>query len=115
MNKLLMLPLKVFLGFSLAATFLCGLIYLTMQQTFRRSADMIPVSRAEDAASSLGARANAGRFEIRQGSTCQSLSPYLIYLNDRAQLIASTALLGGKSQHRPKECLTPRGKMGGFA
>jgi hypothetical protein len=115
MSKLLMMPVKLFLVFSLAATFLCGLIYLTMQQTFRRAADMIPVPWAEDAAAILarGQVPDALKSPAKV-DLAESLSPYLICLNDNAQLINSMASLGGKEPVPPKGVFETARRKGRF-
>jgi hypothetical protein len=115
MRKTLILPATLFLVFSLGATCLCGLIYLTMQQTFRRGADMIPVQWAEEAAADLA----RGQTPVALKSPAkvdlaESLSPYLIYLDDEAKRINSMAELAGKEPVPPKGVFETARQRGRF-
>jgi hypothetical protein len=115
MKTSLIPPAKLFLAFSLAAILLCGLIYATMQQTFRRMADMIPVQWAEDAAATLarGQMPDTLRSSAKV-DLAESLSPYLIYLNDEAQPINSTAALNGKEPVPPRGVFETARRNGRF-
>ena len=69
--------LKLFVPLSVSVTLLCGLIYATMQQTFRRMADMVPVQWAEDAAATLarGQMPDSSKSAAKV-DLAESLSPY---------------------------------------
>ncbi|MGO8698873.1 MAG: hypothetical protein ACLQVY_14255 [Limisphaerales bacterium] len=109
------MPAKLFLVFSLSATLLCGLIYATMQQTFRRMADIIPVQWAEDAAAALARGEMPGTLKSSaKVDLGESLSPYLIYLNDAAQPITSTAVLNGQEPVPPKGVFATARRNGRF-
>jgi len=115
MNKSLILPAKLFLAFSVSATLLCGLIYATIQQTFRRMADMIPVQWAEDAAATLARGQMPDTLKTSANvDLAESLSPFLIYLNDEAQPIHSTAVLNGQEPVPPKGVFETARRNGRF-
>jgi hypothetical protein len=103
MKKSLFSALKLFVPLSVSVTLLCGLIYATMQQTFRRMADMVPVQWAEDAAATLarGQMPDSSKSAAKV-DLAESLSPFLIFLDDDAQPIRSTAILDGKEPVPPK-------------
>jgi hypothetical protein len=115
MSKSLILPAKLFLVFSLFATLLCGLVYGAIQQTFRRMADMIPVRWAEDAAAALARGQMPDTLKSSaKVDLAESLSPYLIYLDNEAQPIHSTAVLNDQEPVPPKGVFETARRKGRF-
>jgi hypothetical protein len=75
----------------------CLLVYVAVQQDLRGTANDPQIQMAEDAAAEL----QAGRSPASVAGTGivdigQSLAPYLIIYDDKGQVLASTATLGGQ-------------------
>jgi hypothetical protein len=88
---LLWLPLAI------AITLLCGLIYATVQQNYRMSANDPQIQAAEDAARALSAGANPQNIVPQyQTDIAASLSPYLMLFSDQGQVLVSSAILNGE-------------------
>jgi hypothetical protein len=87
---------KVWLPVAIATAGLCGLAYLTVQQSLRIGANDPQIQIAEDAAGSLNGGAKldsivpANKVEITT-----SLAPFIIVFDDSGKVMASTATLHG--------------------
>ncbi len=95
--KIFLNTLRAWLPLAAAISLLSGLIYVTVQQTYRTGADDPQVQMAEDAARLLAAGQPAdsllpgGQVEISQ-----SLAPYLILFDNNGNPTASNARLHGQ-------------------
>ena len=105
MNKLRDV-LKAWLPSVLVISALCGVIYLTIQQTLRLGGNDPQIQMAEDAAAALEAGASAdsilpaGKVDI-----AASLAPYLIVFDANGRAVASNALLNGSIPSVPEGVL----------
>jgi len=101
-RRLLAAGLRTFAPLAVFLTAACGLIYLAAQQVLRASANDAPTQLAEDAVASL----KAGQMPeaLKTGAKVdmeRSLSPFLIYLDEKGQVVAATAELNGKTPVPP--------------
>ena len=87
---------KRWLPLAIATAGLCGLVYLTVQQSLRMGANDPQIQMAEDAANALntGAALNsvipASRVDL-----ATSLAPFMMVFDDSGKVQASTATLHG--------------------
>lgn len=85
------------LPIAVAVTLLCGIIYATVQQTYRQNANDPQIQMAEDTATAL---ANGQTPDSLIGTTkvdmATGLAPYLIIFDATGKPIASSVLLDGK-------------------
>ena len=101
------------LPLAIATAGLCGLVYLTVQQSLRISANDPQIQLAEDAASALGGGANvdsivpAARVEL-----AASLAPFIIVFDDSGNVLASSATLHGSIPVYPSGVLDYARKNG---
>jgi len=98
--------IKKCLPLAIVAAGLCGLVYLTVQQSLRMVANDPQIQMAEDAASSL----NAGsKIETVVPSTrveiAESLAPFMIVFDDSGKILASSAALHGEVPTYPSGVL----------
>jgi len=79
-------------------TLLCGIVYITVQQVYRSSANDPQLQLAEDAANALNKGADPKSLVSATSAIeiSQSLSPYLIIYNASGNIIAGSATLNGK-------------------
>ena len=92
--RLLLPTLKAWIPLSVAVTLLCGVVYITAQQSLRLGANEPQVQMAEDAASALAAQTQASVVvPPTQVDIAQSEAPYLIVFDRDGQVLAATALL----------------------
>ena len=85
-------------------TLLCGIVYITVQQNYRLSANDPQLQIAEDAANAINKGADPKSLI---GSTpaieiSQSLSPYLIIYDASGNIVAGSATLNGQPLKIPK-------------
>ena len=88
--------LKKWLPLAIAAAGLCGLVYLTVQQSLRMGANDPQIQTAEDAASQLNV--GAGMESVVPASKVEisnSLSPFLMVFDDSGNVLASSAIMHG--------------------
>jgi len=94
--------LRHWLPLAAVTTLLCGLVYLTVQQSLRWGANDPQIQMAEDAAATLAAGRTpetvlpAGQVEISS-----SLAPFMVIYNDTGQPLASSGLLHGTAPLLP--------------
>ena len=85
---------KKWLPLAIATAGLCGLVYLTVQQSLRIGANDPQIQMAEDTASNLNAGGSieslvpASKVEI-----ADSLAPFLMVFDDSGKVLASSATL----------------------
>lgn len=92
-----------FLPLAVVITLLCGLIYVVVQQDIRMSANDPQIQIAEDYASLL---TNGIQPQLlvpqRKVDISKSLATYVIILNDKDDVILSSAILDNKTPTPPK-------------
>jgi hypothetical protein len=98
--------LKKWLPLAIATAGLCGLAYLTVQQSLRMGANDPQIQMAEDAASNLTGDASvesvvpSAKVEI-----ADSLAPFVIVFDDSGKVLASSATLHGANPTLPSGVL----------
>jgi hypothetical protein len=98
---------KNWFGYAAVITLLCGIIYVTVQQTFRASADDPQYQMVGDAANAISKGANPKSLT---GNTppleiSQTLSPYLIIYDKDGHVVANNAVLNGSPLKIPQGVL----------
>jgi len=95
---------KAWLGFAAIITLACGIIYVTVQQNFRLSANDPQIQMAQDAAIAIDKGADpknlAGTNAPLEIST--NLSPFLVVYDPSGNLVAGGATLNGKPLKIPQ-------------
>ena len=87
---------------AVAATLVCGIAEVIVQQNYRQSANDPQLQMAEDAAASLSA--GAGPSQVATGpqvDMATSLAPFIIVFDSAGRPLASTATLGGQTPIPP--------------
>jgi len=94
--------IKKWLPLAIATAGLCGLVYLTVQQSLRMGANDPQIQMAEDAASAL---AGGGKVDTLVPSTkvdiANSLAPFIMVFDDSGNVLASSATLHGTTPAYP--------------
>lgn len=92
--KILLKMLKFWLPLAAVITLFCGLIYATVQQSYRMDANDPQIQMAEDTARALESGQPASSL-VPSGKVdiAQSLSPYLIIYDTNGQPLVSNAIL----------------------
>lgn len=95
---------KSWFGYAAAITLVCGIIYITVQQGYRQTANDPQFQLAEDAANAIsnGADPKALTGTGQHIEISQSLSPYLIVYNSNGSIAAGNATLDGNAPKLPK-------------
>jgi hypothetical protein len=103
MNKFIPL-FKNWFAHAAAITLVCGIIYITVQQGYRQTANDPQFQLAEDAANAIskGADPKAIAGAGQSIEISQSLSPYLIIYNSNGSIAASDATLDGNAPKLPQ-------------
>ena len=102
MHPLLRL-IKAWLPFAFIVTAFCGLVYGTVQQSYRQSANDPQIQMAEDAAAALGGNGSSTQSLPLSGTVDigQSLSPYMVFYNDAGAPTGGNGLLDGQFPRLP--------------
>jgi hypothetical protein len=88
--------IKKWLPLAIATAGLCGLVYLTVQQSLRMGANDPQIQMAEDAASNLNAGASVESVvPTNKVDIAESLAPFVIIFDDSGKVLASSATLHG--------------------
>ncbi len=97
-NKNLWLKaLLLWLPFALAITIMSALVYVTVQQNFRMSANDPQIQLVQDAQKDLANGAPAEAFTSQQATDIsKSLAPYILVFNEKGETVAGTAALDGQ-------------------
>jgi hypothetical protein len=94
---------KLLLLFTFLITLTCGLVYVTVQQSFRQSANDPQIQMAEDTARQLEAGASAQVLVGNQTIEIdKSLAPYLVIYNEKTEVVASNAKLDNEAPKPPQ-------------
>jgi len=94
--------LALWIPFIVVITVGCGLVYFTVQQSLRQSANDPQIQMAEDAASALahGAAEDSVLPTNRVGIE-SSLAPFTIVFSSTGDVVAASALLHGRNLQLP--------------
>ncbi len=88
---------KIWFPIAVAVTLVCGLVYATVQQDLRQSANDPQIQMAEDLAGKLGNGILPSRvLPENQVEISKSLSPYVIVFDAKGNYLAASATLDGK-------------------
>jgi hypothetical protein len=100
--QMLIAVFKKWLPLAIVTAGLCGLIYLTVQQSLRSYANDPQIQMAEDAASALDAGANADQLVPAQKvDIAASLAPFMMVFDDAGNILASSAMLHNENPALP--------------
>jgi hypothetical protein len=101
-NKNIIRFLKMWLPLAIAIVALSGLVYLSMQQLLRQSANDPQVQLSEDIASSLSSGKSAEELiSPKPVEISTSLSPFVMVFDESGKVIFSNALLDGQIPQYP--------------
>ncbi len=88
--------IRGWLPLAIATAGLCGLAYLTVQQSLRMGANDPQIQMAEDAASALNGGASVDSIiPATKVELATSLAPFMIVFDDSGKVLASSATLHG--------------------
>lgn len=113
MQNKLFNTIKIWIPFAVMATLLCGLIYVSVQQVYRQSANDPQIQIAEDISRALSngvppqAIANPNTTDISK-----SLATFIIIYNSSKVSVLSSAVLDGKTPQVPQGIFNSVGKSG---
>jgi len=94
--------LRHWLPLAVVVVLLCGLVYLTVQQSLRMGANDPQIQMAEDAAASLAAGGTpVSILPTSQLDISSSLAPFLVVYSDTGEPLASSGLLNGTAPLLP--------------
>lgn len=94
---------KLLLLFAFFITLTCGLVYATVQQNFRQSANDPQIQMVEDTTRALEAGASAQSLVgTSQIEIDKSLAPYMVIYDENTNVIASNAKLNNEPPKPPK-------------
>jgi hypothetical protein len=98
--------IKKWLPLAIATAGLCGLVYLTVQQSLRMGANDPQIQMAEDAASALAGGASVDSLApSAKVDIATSLAPFLVVYDDSGKIVASSASLHGENPLIPQGVL----------
>jgi hypothetical protein len=98
--------LSTWLPVAAATTALCGLVFVSVQQSLRQSANDPQIQMAEEAATALSRGASAESvLPSAQLDIARSLAPFTVVYDSRGTVIGSSGLLHGQSPHLPSGVL----------
>ncbi len=93
---------KFWIPLAITITAFCGLVYLSVQQNIRQSANDPQIQMSEDLADALE---NGGSPDSLIPKTnvdiSKSLAPFVIVFNDKAEVVISSVILNGKTPTPP--------------
>jgi hypothetical protein len=106
MSKLLQV-FKSWFAYSAAISLVCGIIYITVQQGYRQSANDPQFALAEDAANAInkGASPKTVVGSAPAIELSQSLSPFIVIYSNDGSVAASNATLDGGAPRLPQGVL----------
>lgn len=102
-KKVLRATFVNWLPFAIIIVIFSGLVYGTVQQVYRQSANDPQIQIAEDLATAIAQGQPADQIVPVQGTTelANTLSPFVMIYNATSTLIGSSALLDGKNPSFP--------------
>jgi hypothetical protein len=90
--------LAIWLPIVIVTTAVCGLVYVSVQQALRQSANDPQIQMAEDAADAIVAGASAESvLPPNRIDVARSLAPFTVVFNENGQVVAASGLL----HHQP--------------
>ena len=105
MNVVLQI-LRQWLPLAAALTLLCGIIYATVQQTYRSNANDPQIQMAQDAVYALNnGRSPESLVRSTPVEISRGLTPYLIIYDEKGNTLASDGVLDGKIPGMPNGVL----------
>jgi hypothetical protein len=88
---------KIWLPLAITITALCGLIYLTVQQSYRMSANDPQIQLAEDVSVNLANGQNPQNYvPAIKTNLAKSLAVYILIYDSNGKLLASSVEINGK-------------------
>lgn len=101
-TKVFLSFIKLFLPIAAASTIILTLLYLSVQQNYRQSANDPQIQLSEDSAQALAQGKNISDFQMTQKiEISQSLAPFIMVFDDNGNLSASTGVLHGQTPQVP--------------
>jgi len=98
--------IKKWLPLAIASAGLCALVYVSVQQSLRMSANDPQIQMAEDAASALNRDAKVEAvIPATQVELSESLAPFLMVFDQSGKVVASSAILHGAVPSYPSGVL----------
>jgi hypothetical protein len=98
---------------ALVCTFLCALVYLTVQQSQRSAANDPQIQLAEDAAAALANGRSLSEFDAgAKIDIARSLAPFIIIYDAQGQPVASNGALDGRMPTLPAGVLEAARRSG---
>jgi hypothetical protein len=99
--------LAIWLPIVVVTTAICGLVYITVQQSLRQSANDPQIQMAQDAARALsGGTSPELIISPNRIDIARSLAPFTVVFNDYEQVVASSGLLHSQSLQLPEGVLS---------
>ena len=93
---------RVWLPIAAVTVGLCGLVYLTVQQSLRQGLNDPQIQMAEDTAAALGqGQAAMNLLPSTQVDVTSSLAPFLIVYDDAGKVLVSSGVLHGQTPSVP--------------
>jgi hypothetical protein len=106
-RKLLVTSALQWIPLAIVIVGVAGLVYATVQQSYRTSANDPQIQMAQDARAALQAGATpTSLVAAHPVDLAQSLSPYMIIYDSQGQVVASSATLNGATPTIPPGVLT---------
>src|ERR1700739_4660226 len=101
----------VWVPLAIALTGVCGVVYASVQQSLRQTANDPQIQMAEDAAATLDSgAAPTSVLPARQGDLSTSLDSFVMVFDADHQLVASSASLHGSAPAFPGSALATTGQ-----
>src|SRR5438552_1376303 len=101
------------LPFAVVFSFACLLIYISMQQVFRLSANDPQIQMAEDGADALAMGQDpAGILPNKRIELAKSIAPFMIIYDNQGHIFSSSATLHGKVPDIPNGVFTDARRVG---
>lgn len=95
--------IKHWIPIAIVITSFCALVYLSVQQDIRQSANDPQIQMSEDSARALEDGALVEDTVPRVNvDISKSLAPFLIIFNDRGEVVLSSVILNGRTPTPPK-------------
>ncbi len=101
-NHLIFAVLRFWIPLVLVITILCGLVYLTVQQNYRQTANDPQIQMAEDAAMQLAAGKDPSQFiPIDKVDMANSLAPFIVIYDNTGAVMTGSGQLNGHTPVPP--------------
>lgn len=105
--------MKIWLPLAVLSTIFCGLVYVTVQQSYRQSANDPQIQIAQDTVLAINSGFSPKDAVFRNKiDISKSLAPYIIIYDESGKPIVSGAILDNKTPNPPKNALDFAKKVG---